>query len=436
MGSFMREYWIPALISSELPTPDCPPMRLRLLGENLIAFRDTVGKVGIFVNSCPHRGASMFFGRNEEEGLRCVYHGWKFDTSGTCVDMPSEPAESNFKAKVKIRAYPCIERNSIIWTYMGPREVPPPLPQHHINTMKECRASKSLRVCNYMQALEGDIDTVHTQFLHGGHVRIEEAEPGTPRYYQRRQPDAWLVTEHHEIGTTYGAWRRAEEDRDYWRIGHFQLPFYTSNANGTLTQKFDSHAWVPIDDENTMVWSIWAPLPEHLQGQNGIGGLRVDNRPRPGDNYGANRDTRGLQPDLMLPDTTDWLGKWRSIQTLENDYLIDREAQRTMRSYSGIPNGNEPQDRGVQESMGPIYDRTQEHLGTSDMMIIAARRRLISACRAFIEQGAAAPGVDKPELYWMFSGAALVPKDTNGIDFTRDVLFGRAPTVEIPVVQS
>src|SRR4051794_2051992 len=137
MGNLLRQYWIPALTPGELPSPDCPPLRLRLLGENLIAFRVTSGDVGIIENACPHRGASMFFGRNEEEGLRCVYHGWKFDTTGACIDMPSEPAESNFKNKVKARSYPCIERNGIIWTYMGPREVPPPLPDIEANLQCE-----------------------------------------------------------------------------------------------------------------------------------------------------------------------------------------------------------------------------------------------------------------------------------------------------------
>src|SRR5712692_1425329 len=160
MGNFMREYWIPALLPRELSAPDCPPVRLRLLGENLIAFRVTSGKVGIVTNSCPHRGASLFFGRNEEEGLRCVYHGWKYDVTGQCVDMPSEPAESNFKTKIRATAYPCVERNGVIWTYMGPREVPPPLPDILPNLDEECRVNKSMRECNYLQALEGDIDTV------------------------------------------------------------------------------------------------------------------------------------------------------------------------------------------------------------------------------------------------------------------------------------
>src|SRR3954467_5904365 len=137
MGNLLRQYWIPSMMSSELPSPDCPPVRIRLLGENLIAFRTTSGKVGIVQNACPHRGASLFFGRNEEEGLRCVYHGWKFDTAGNCVDMPSEPAESNFKNKVRAHSYPVEERNGVIWMYMGPRSTPPPLPPMEFNVLPE-----------------------------------------------------------------------------------------------------------------------------------------------------------------------------------------------------------------------------------------------------------------------------------------------------------
>jgi phthalate 4,5-dioxygenase oxygenase subunit len=431
MGNFLREYWIPALQPSELPSPDCPPLRIRLLGENLIAFRVTSGEVGLVVNACPHRGASLFFGRNEEEGLRCVYHGWKFDVAGNCVDMPSEPAESNFKSKVRATAYPVIERNGIVWTYMGARSTPPELPKLPPNLSPECRVNKSMRDCSYMQALEGDIDTVHWGFLHAGHVRPEDCDPGSTDYYATRIRNATLYAEEHEAGTSYGAWRPAEADTDYWRMGHFMLPFYTYNAPGILTRKISVAAWVPLDDDHMMVWNISAPLTPETQGQPGIGGIIANTQPRAGDNLsrgpqqaaGANR-RRNFQPD-----TTDWLGKFRSVQTLENDYLIDREAQKTMLIYSGIPNGAEPQDRGMQESMGPIYDRTQEHLGTTDMMVIAARRKLIMSAKAYA-RGEAAPGVDKPELYWMFSGGALVPKGANGIDYCRETLWGKPQAVE------
>src|SRR5438132_4140444 len=168
MGNFFRQYWLPAIRSDELPAPDCPPLRVRLLGEDLIAFRSTSGEVGLIQNACPHRGASLFFGRNEENGLRCVYHGWKFDVTGQCVDMPSEPAESNFKSKIKAKAYPCVERNGIIWMYMGPRETPPPLPEMEWNLLPDgqYRIGMNLRECNWVQATEGGIDSAHSAILH------------------------------------------------------------------------------------------------------------------------------------------------------------------------------------------------------------------------------------------------------------------------------
>src|SRR6188508_2718655 len=157
MGNLMRQYWIPAARSDELPSPDCPPLRVKLLGENLIAFRTTSGAVGLMQNACPHRGASLFFGRNEEEGLRCVYHGWKFDTAGNCTDMPSEPAESNFKTKVHARAYPTKEVAGLVWTYMGPAELMPELPNYGWTQVPEANVHFSRRIqeCNYLQAIEG-----------------------------------------------------------------------------------------------------------------------------------------------------------------------------------------------------------------------------------------------------------------------------------------
>src|SRR5436190_13561159 len=168
MGNLLRRYWPPCMLSNELAEPDCPPVRVRILGEDLVAFRDTRGDVGLFVQSCPHRGASMFFGRNEEQGLRCVYHGWKFDTTGACVDMPSEPAESNFKNKVRTVAYPCRERNGIVWAYMGPRSADnlPGLPHLEANMLGEGETDMYLLYLdnNWMQGWEGEMDTVHAAF--------------------------------------------------------------------------------------------------------------------------------------------------------------------------------------------------------------------------------------------------------------------------------
>jgi nitrite reductase/ring-hydroxylating ferredoxin subunit len=413
VGALLRQYWIPALMSSELPERDGAPVRVRLLGENLIAFRSTSGKIGLIQNHCPHRGASLFFGRNEEEGLRCVYHGWKFDCEGACVDMPNEPAESNFKSKVRAIAYPCVERNDIVWTYMGPRRTPPPLPDIEPNMLPrgEFAVQKVLRECNWFQALEGDIDTSHLGFLHLGAVTPAQTTPGTFDYYNvtDRAPKYEVVDT--EFGTSYGAYRPAEADTYYWRIAHYLFPFFTMIPTGILGMQILVRAWVPVDDNHVMFWSIAAPRSRAGNGAaGGASGLSAGGRPvaaagaRPG----------GFE---FQPDTTDWLGKFRLTQHKDNDYLIDRESQRAD-SFTGIA-GIHQQDQAVTESMGPIYDRSQEHLGTSDAMVIRTRRRVINAARALRDSAATPPGVDNPEVYRHRSGGVILPRDADWLEATK-----------------
>ncbi len=443
MGNLLREYWIPALTPDDL-TPDGPPMRMRLLGENLIAWKSTAGKIAIVQNACPHRGASLFFGRNEEDGLRCVYHGWKFDVTGACVDMPSEPAESNFKTKVRVVSYPCVERNGIVWTYMGPRETPPALPELPPNLDAGCTVNRRLQESNFMQALEGDIDTVHAGFLHFGHLAADrDFLKGSADYYAIKQREARFESYEHEIGSTYAAVRPAESDNDYWRTGHYLMPFYTMNAPGVLPLKNSANAWVPLDDENTMVWGFG---PQRLFGLDpesaGIGGLKVGVRqtdeprgrfdPYPQRTAGQ----RGFLFRNFEPDTTDWLGRFRPIANKHNDYLIDRELMANMErddsaplrgTYSGIPGPG--QDPMAQETMGTIYDRSQEHLGTSDAMIIRARRALINAAKDLRDHGKMPPGVENPSLYNMRSGGALLPRGVNGMEVLRPVHFMQSDTI-------
>src|SRR5215471_10508 len=316
MGTLMRQYWLPGLLSSELPTPDGPPLRVRLLGENLIAFRDTSGKVGLLANACPHRGASMFFGRNEEDGLRCVYHGWKFDTSGACVDMPSEPAESNFKNKVRATVYACRERNGIIWVYMGSQRDLPPLPNIPPNMDPNCRVSKRLQESNFMKGLEGDIDTVHSPFLHAGHVQPEDTLPGSQDYYNTTQRWISIEARDTDVGTTYGAYRPVPEREGdtYWRIGHFLMPFYTMAATGILGKKSQCSAWVPIDDEYVMLVSMGLPRADQqdpfLEGVGGI--LQGVQRPQPlgkDDPYGPRVQQGGMGGGMgrtTLPAASQW----------------------------------------------------------------------------------------------------------------------------------
>jgi phthalate 4,5-dioxygenase len=428
MGQLMREYWLPALTSVELPSPDCPPLRLRLLCEDLIAFRLTSGKVGIVRDSCPHRGASLFFGRNEEEGLRCVYHGWKFDETGACVDMPSEPAESNFKAKVRTTAYACIERNGVIWTYMGSRPSTelPLLPDFESNLVGEgkVRLQLTMRECNWMQAVEGDIDTSHLGFLHLGAAKPEDQDPGTFDYYlvSDRAPRYDVIET--PYGTSYGAYRPAEADTYYWRIAHFLFPFYTMIPSGKLGEQILIRAWVPLDDEHTMYWGMVIRFVADS--------ARVVRTSPDGDTAipaATPRTDSGL-----LPNSSDRLGRFRLRQNAANDYGIDREKQRLGINFTGL--ANVPlEDQAVTESMGSIYDRTHEHLGTSDAMVIRTRRRLINAARALRDHGTRPPALDRPELYRIRSGGIILPRSA---DWQEATLPYRVPEVEagVPVPQS
>jgi phenylpropionate dioxygenase-like ring-hydroxylating dioxygenase large terminal subunit len=389
--------------SDELPAPDCPPLRVRLLGEDLIGYRTTSGAVGLMQNSCPHRGASMFFGRNEEEGLRCVYHGWKFDVTGACVDMPSEPAESNFRTKVRARAYPTHERGGLIWTYMGKREVPPPLPDIEANILNDDPQNISVlhRKCNWMQGIEGELDTVHAAFLHWGADRVEDQEPKSFLYYHfKNRANARFTAKDTEFGCAYGAYRPAEEDTYYWRIGYVFFPFYAMQAQGEMGPDCKMNAYVPMDDEHTLQWEVFIRTD-------------ADREARPGRkvviNHGTEPAPSGRGGDY-LPQTTDWYGRFNLEQSLQNDYFVDREAQASWKSYSGIP-GIRQQDMAVTETMGPIYNRSNEHLGTSDSMIIRTRRRWINAAKAHRDHGILPPGVDQPEMYRKRSGEVILPRN-------------------------
>ena len=405
MGEFMRQYWIPAMLSSELPAADSDPVRLLALNEKLIAFRDTNGAVGVIQNHCPHRGASLFFGRNEEAGIRCVYHGWKFDVDGKCIDMPNEPAESDFKSKVKAVAYPTRERGGVVWVYMGPLQTPPPLPDLEANMVDGASAYAIQHDHNWLQVLEGTIDTVHAVFLHAGSIRADDQPPGTFAEWELRQRSTAFEGIDTPIGACYAARRDAMPGYNYYRIAQFMMPFYgMSPASGGLLGGGPSAltACVPMDDEHTLYVKFAAVSAS-------------PNRPARGDRT----QTGGWR---LLPNSTDWHGRFLSEANTENDYLLDRDVQRGNtgnNGYSGIPGGRQ-QDRAITSSMGPIYDRTQEHLGTTDSLIIRARRRLIDSARAFAQTGTPPPGAETPELFRVRSGQVLLPKGSNWVEATED----------------
>jgi phthalate 4,5-dioxygenase len=425
MGDLLRQYWIPALFSRELPIPDSDPMRVRMLGEDLVAFRDSDGRAGVLQNNCPHRGASLFFGRNEESGLRCVYHGWKFATDGTCVDMPNEPAESDFRHKVKATAYPTQERNGVVWMYMGQASEPPPLPDLEWNLVPEAHAYLSKRVAesNWVQTLEGEIDSSHSGFLHtlleeqDNYANAQNASAGRlfggaqgntdmGMYYKMRDRHPHFEVLDTDYGVLIGARRMAETDSYYWRLTQFLMPFHTIIPPYGPDPAFSGHAWLPIDDEHTLALCFtYHPVRP----------LTTDERHRL-DHGGGRLGHQGLHPtvDAFLPPTSEAWSQYRSIYNKSNDYQLDWEAQRKIR-FSGLP-GVWPQDSACQESMGPIYDRSSEHLGSSDSGIIRVRRRLMQAAVALREQGINPPAVSQPDSYAARSASIVLPHNVSWID--------------------
>ena len=372
-GELFRRYWQPALLSSEVAEPEGAPVRVRLLCEDLLAFRDSTGHVGLVAAYCPHRRAPLFYGRNEEGGIRCVYHGWKFGADGQCMDLPSEPPDSPMKSRTSIKSYPTLERGGVVWTYMGPAAQMPPPPDYEWTRAPESHrhVSKSQQSCNYLQALEGGLDTAHASYLHNEDLGNRD------RLVQR---DGAPVIDVHETdyGYYYVSTRNAGAQGEYVRVYHYIMPFQQMRPNamtgkggtGTAIPRYDGHLWVPIDDEHTHVFNWMCayefspPLtPEYVE--------RLEVR------YG-----RG--PEDFVPGTS--LLK----ANMENDYFIDREKQKT-KTFTGI-GGINTQDLAVQEGMGAIVDRTQEHLGTSDRAIVGMRRMLLEATRA-VERGEAPPGV-------------------------------------------
>lgn len=396
MGDLMREFWVPACLSSEL-VAEAPPIRLLLLGEHLIAFRDSSGRVGIMDHRCPHRCASLFFGRNEGNGLRCIYHGWKFDIEGNCLEMPNIPRDREFSARVKAKAYRAVERGGLVWTYMGRRAEAPPLP--HIEVLMLPQEDLVIRChqreCNWLQSLEGDIDTSHFGFLHVGRVQSEDVDPTSIHRFAviDRAPEYHVCET--DWGTMYSAYRKAEPGLLYHRVAHFVFPFFALVPDGDFKDMLQATLSVPMDDTHTMTIGVsWArrtrPPLRTLKGGAPVPGAE------------ANFE--------YLPRTNDWYGRWRLVARRDNDYLIDREAQRSS-SYTGIQ-GIAAQDQAAVESMGEIVDRSLEHLAVSDRMITTTRRRLLIAARAHAEQGTTPAIVDRPELYRGARGGSFVaPED-------------------------
>ncbi len=399
MGKLFRCYWIPALLAEELPEPDCAPVRVQLLSENLIAFRDTEGRLGLMDELCAHRRVSLWFGRNEESGLRCPYHGWKYDVTGQCIDIPSELPESTLCQKIQLKAYSLVEKGGILWAYMGDPEKKPPLPEFEVcNVGPEQRfVSKRLQECNWLQALEGGIDSSHVSFLHAGSLASDPLFRGAGgnKYNLADKRPVFEVVDA-PGGLFIGARRNAEDDQYYWRITPWIMPSFTMIApRGGHT--VHGHWWIPIDDERCWAWSFdYTPAREITK-----------------EERAAMKNGQGIHCKYVP-------GTYIPLANKSNDYLIDREAQKAGIFYSGVES-IAIQDASLQESMGAICDRSKEMLVSTDKGIMLARRKLVEAIGRLDEGGGAPPGVD-PETHKVRSASILLPRDQEYKDGAADAL--------------
>jgi phthalate 4,5-dioxygenase len=398
MGELFRRFWLPALLSTELPEPDCPPVKLTLLSENLVAFRDSSGRVGVLERYCPHRGSSLYWGRNEDEGLRCVYHGWKFDVAGHCLDMPNEPAESRFREKVSTTAYPTEERGGVIWVYMGPSELHPEMPELEWTRVPENQryVTKRTQACNYLQNVEGEVDSSHISFLHSSVVPARrgnvDALVGAVQGFAAADRAPVFHVKDTDYGLMIGARRDAGDQGYYWRLTQFLMPTYTmipSDADAPISYT----AATPVDDEHMAGWTVtW----------------RSD-RPLTAEDVARIESWTGIHSEVDQR-------TFRPVANMDNEYLIDRSKQREG-SFTGI-RGIREQDMAVQEDQwGPVTQRDREHLGTTDLAVIAMRRRLLRAAQR-LHEGIEPPEARSGSVYRVRSIAVVLSRDVDWVSGT------------------
>ena len=386
MGEVFRCYGHPALRAEELPGPDCDPVRIELLSEKLIAFRDTEGRLGLIDELCAHRRTSLWFGRNEENGLRCPYHGWKYDVTGQCIEVPSEDAD--YCKNIRLKAYSLVEKGGILWTYMGDPEKKPPLPEWEFINVKAARryTTKRLQACNWLQAMEGGIDSSHVSFLHSKSLETDPLFKGAGgnKYNLGDMKPVFEVSDT-EGGLLIGARRNAEDNQYYWRITPWIMPSFTM-VPPRGDHPVHGHFWIPINDNSCWTWSF------DYKSQRDFTAIEL----------AAMADGQGVHCKYVP-------GTYLPLANKSNDYLMNRNAQKAGLTYSGIES-IAIQDAAMQESMGPICDRSNEKLAPTDKGIMMARRKIFKAIKNLQKNGEIPPGVD-PAHHNIRSASLLLPQD-------------------------
>jgi phenylpropionate dioxygenase-like ring-hydroxylating dioxygenase large terminal subunit len=417
MGNVFRSYWLPVLLSEQLAEPAGGQVRVKVLGEELLAFRDSKGRVGLVEPRCPHRGANLYFARNEEGGLRCVFHGWKFDVQGNCLEMPTMPPEryATLCEKARIKAYPVREYAGYIWAWMGDG-AEPELPQLEFALVPPSHryVSKKLQECNWAQAAEGGVDTAHFSFLHQPVTHTEtdlvEKSPLATRGFARETMShehvRWMRDDTrpryevrgHEAGLVLAGCRDAGPGEHYWRIAQYLMPSHAYTPSATPGQTYHAQCWVPIDDESCWVFLYsWNP-----------------DRPLTAEERDSYRKGGAVYPELDAD--------WKPLRNRSNDYLIDRGLQKT-ENFTGIIGVSE-QDAAIQDSQGRIADRTREMLGATDLGVVRFRRLMLDAAKT-VAAGGDAPAVAAPRAYRVRAGG-IVTRAEVPFDEVMRMRFGDA----------
>jgi len=372
MGDLLRRFWMPALLSAELPERDGPPKKIKLLGEDLLAFRDSNGRVGIVEPHCPHRGANLYYGRSEECGIRCAFHGWKFDVDGNCVDLPTSPPESTYKDTIKLLAYPVREWADMIWVFMGPREAVPELSQLEIGLVPPGSryVTKKWQDCNWVQSVEGALDTSHFSFLHMVLAKDEataraamakaaiadQSKPDDRIRWVQNDPRPKFAVNRHDAGLVIGGARKTDTADLYWRIAQYLMPNHAYTPTAFPGEIYYGQTWVPVDDTSCWIYTYcWHP-------------------DRPFTNTERTKFDGGFNVHAEVD------ASYMPLRNLRNDYLIDRRVQKHD-TFTGITGVSE-QDAAIQDSQGPVQDRTREHLGPTDIGVVEFRKLLLGAARA------------------------------------------------------
>jgi phthalate 4,5-dioxygenase len=416
MGQYFRRFWIPVLLSRELSEPDCAPLRIKVVGEPLLAFRDTKGKVGIIEARCPHRGADLFYGRNEECGIRCSYHGWKFNTDGECTDAPTLTVDNRYdmiRSRIRVKSYPVREWGDLIWAYMGPPDQPAPeLPMMEFALVPPTHrhVSKKFQQCNWAQAVEGGLDTAHFSFLHmpiateDDTFKAQAAQ--TTKGFSTKTMSAdhirWMRNDSrpkftiakHDAGLVLGASRHADDGELYWRVAQFLLPSHCYTPSAAEGEVYHGQTMVPVDDHSCWIYVYsWNP-----------------DRPL------TDAEVEGYKKGGAVYSEVD--DRYMPVRNRANDYEIDRGMQKT-ENYTGIK-GLSEQDAAIQDSQGLIVDRTCEILGPTDAGVVQFRLSMLDGAKS-LQKGIAPAAAHNPGAYRVRGGATIAP----GSQAFRDVMMAR-----------